>query len=307
MRSVLVLGVAAAALLAAGAAQAAPSVEIKSAVARVVVVPQARPDVKVVMQSTSAQLPLTVRTEGDKTIVDGGLSRPVGGDKIKNCMTINGRASVTVAGVGKVAWDSIPQVIVYVPMDAKVGASGAVFGSVGRTDKLELSNAGCGDWTIGNVAGEMKINLAGSGDVKAGTSGTARINIAGSGDAEMGAVRGDLSIQIAGSGDVAAGAVGGALSTKTGGSGDVEVASVNGQVSTSTAGSGDVQIRGGRATALAVSTAGSGDVLFGGVADSVSAKIAGSGDVRVGKVNGSIAKSVVGSGEVVIGRVDFDD
>lgn len=307
MRVVLALGAAGAAILAAGAAQAAPSVEIKDAVARVVVVPQARGDVKVVIKSTNPGLPLTVRTEGDKTIVDGDLDRPIGGDKIKNCMNINGRVSVSVVGVGKVAWDAMPEVIIYTPMDAKVGASGAVFGSIGRTEALQLSNAGCGDWTVGNVAGELKVNLAGSGDTKAGSAGVARINLAGSGDTTLGGVGGDLTVKIAGSGDVTAGPVGGGLSVSTGGSGDTEVASVAGAVTTSTAGSGDVIIRGGRASSLSVSTAGSGDVLFAGTAGTVSAKIAGSGDVRVAQVSGAISKSIVGSGEVVVGPVDLDD
>lgn len=307
MRKVLVMSAAGAAMLMAGAAQAAPSVEIRDAVARVVVVPQARSDVKVVIKSTNADLPLTIRTDGDKTIVDGDLDRSMGGDKIRNCTSQNGVTSVTVTGVGKVGWDAMPEIIVYTPMDARVGASGAVFGSVGRTDSLNLSNAGCGDWTVGNVAGELKLNIAGSGDTAAGSSGMAGINLAGSGDATLGAVGGDLKVHIAGSGDVKAGAVSGRLSVATGGSGDAEVASVAGAISTKTAGSGDVIIRGGRASALSVSTAGSGDVLFGGTAGSVSAKIAGSGDVRVAQVSGSISKSVVGSGEVVVGPVHFDD
>jgi len=307
MRALLALSAAGAAILAAGAAQAAPSVEIRNAVARVVVVPQARADVKVVFKSTNADLPLTIRTEGDKTIVDGNLGRPMGADRIKNCMSLNGNVSVSVAGVGKVAWAAMPEVIVYVPMEAKVGAGGAVFGSVGRASSLQLSNTGCGDWTVGNVAGELKVNLAGSGDTRAGSAGVARIHLAGSGDVTLGGVGGDLTVKIAGSGDVTAGSVGGGLSVSTGGSGDTEVASVAGAVTTSTAGSGDVLIRRGRASALNVSTAGSGDVLFGGVAGSVNAKIAGSGDVRVSQVTGAISKSVVGSGEVVVGPVDFDD
>ncbi len=305
MRAFLAFGVASAALLAAGAAQAGPSVEFKHAAARVTVIPQQRSDVKVMMQTTNASLPLNVRVEGDRTIVDGDLDGLTG--KIRSCQVRNGEASVTIHGVGRVAWKDMPQVIVYVPMDAQVGASGAVFGSIGRSASLKLSNAGCGDWTVGNVAGEFRLNNAGSGDTKAGSSATAQINLAGSGDASLGAVSRDLSIKIGGSGDVEAGAIGGGLSVQIGGSGDTTVASVNGQVDIAIAGSGDVAIRGGRASALSASIAGSGDVMFGGVASTVSAKIAGSGDVRLAQAVGPINKSVVGSGSVIVGPVDFDD
>ncbi len=120
--------------------------EIKDAVARVTIVPEARADVKVVVVKANASLPLTVRVEGDKTIVDGDLDKPFGGGRIHSCKTVNGRVSVGVGGVGNVSWEEMPQVIIYTPMASKVATGGAVFGSVGRTDSLELSSAGCGDW-----------------------------------------------------------------------------------------------------------------------------------------------------------------
>ncbi|MBP7704067.1 MAG: DUF2807 domain-containing protein [Caulobacter sp.] len=308
MRAILVVGVAAAALMAAGAAQAKePSVEIKDAVARVTVVPEAgRTDIKVVFKTTNGQLPLTVRTDGDKTIVDGGLGKAFGGGRIKNCTAVNGRISVNVSGVGKVAWEAFPEVIVYTPADSRVAAGGAVFGSIGRSSSLSLSNAGCGDWTVANVAGELQVNLAGSGDLRAGSAGSAKLNIAGSGDAALTTIEGALSTNIAGSGDIDAGAVRGPLAVNTMGSGDVEVTSVAGDISANLAGSGDVKIRGGKAGAMSVKIAGSGDVLFGGSTSALSARIAGSGDVRVGGA-GAVSKSVAGSGDVVVGPVAFSD
>lgn len=282
MRAFLTLGVATAALLGATGAQAA-SVEIKDAVARVVVIPENRADVKVEFLTTNPGLPLTVRTEGDKTVVDGDLD----GRAIQNCRTTNGATTVTVKGKAY-GWDALPQVVVRVPMDAGVAGGGAVFGSIGRTDSLSLSNAGCGDWTVGNVAGELKINLAGSGDTTVGTAGSTAINIAGSGDVKTAAISGALAVNIAGSGDV-------------------ESAAVSGPVSANIMGSGDVTVRGGDVGALAVSIAGSGDVVVMATAESVSARIAGSGDVRVLGVSGSVSKKVAGSGEVIIGPMGKDD
>jgi len=282
MRAFLTLGVATAALLGATAAQAA-SIEFKDAVARVVVIPEDRTDVKVEFLTTNPGLPLTVRTEGDKTVVDGDLRSMA----IHNCRTVNGEATVNVKGKSY-GWDALPQVVVRVPMDAKVAGGGAVFGSIGRTDSLSLANAGCGDWTVGNVGGELKINLAGSGDTTVGTAGDTAINIAGSGDVKTAAITGALAVNIAGSGDV-------------------QSAAVSGPVSANIMGSGDVTIRGGEVGALAVSIAGSGDVVVMAAAESVSAKIAGSGDVRVIRVSGSVSKKVAGSGEVIIGPIDQGD
>ena len=282
MRAFLTVGVAAAALLGATAAQAA-SVEIKDAAARVVVIPEARSDVKVEFVTTNPGLPLTVRTEGDKTVVDGDLRF----NAIRNCHTSNGVISVSVKGKSY-DWENLPQIVVRVPMDAEVAGGGAVFGSVGRSNSLELSNAGCGDWTVANVAGDLKINLAGSGDVTVGAAGS-------------------LAVNIAGSGDVATAAIGGAVAVNIAGSGDVEAASVSGPLSANIMGSGDVKVRGGQVGAVAVSIAGSGDVILMAPADSVTAKIAGSGDVRVIRVSGSVIKKVAGSGEVIVGPIDNDD
>lgn len=307
MRALLAFGVAGAALLAAGAASAAETrVEIKDAVARVVIVPEARSDVKVSFKTTNASLPLTVRVEGDKTIVDGDLDGPLGKGRIRNCRSINGVASVDVSGVGKVAWEDMPQIVIQVPMDASVGAGGAVFGSVGRSTSLKLANAGCGDWTVANVEGAMTLNVAGSGDMKAGSAGSADIKVAGSGDVATKGVRGKLTTSVAGSGDLVSGPVGGSLVIRIAGSGDVDVAAVNGDIDVNIAGSGDAVIRGGKAGAVSVSIAGSGEVQFGGAATSVSARVAGSGDIRVASVSGEVKKSIIGSGDVVVGPFTID-
>ena len=48
------------------------------------------------------------------------------------------------------------------------------------TDSQHGGNAGCGDWTVANVAGDLKINLAGSGDTTVGTAGSLAVNVGGS-------------------------------------------------------------------------------------------------------------------------------
>ena len=86
---VIMIGLGAA--MAAGAAHA-QSVEIKDAVVRVTVIPEARSDIKVEFLSTHPKLPVQVRQVGDKVVVDGGLNR-----KIRSCEGDGARASGTFA------------------------------------------------------------------------------------------------------------------------------------------------------------------------------------------------------------------
>ena len=279
MRALLVLAAGAAALGFTGAAAAAPSVKIKDAVARVVVIPEARSDIKVEFITTNKSLPLTVRQVGTETIVDGDLRM----NKINSCNSRMGKTTIRVRGVGEVKWEDIPQIAIRTPMNVEIAGAGAVFGSVGRSERLELANAGCGDWTIANVKGRLEIAQAGSGDTNTGTAGQAEISIAGSGSVRTNSIGGDFEVSIAGSGDASA-------------------ASVGGKVEGSIAGSGDVTIAGGQARSLEVNIMGSGDVTHDGEVGDVEISVAGSGDVRVAKATGAISKHVAGSGDVYIGQ-----
>lgn len=265
-----------AAVLAAGSAEAA-SIEVRDAVARVTVVPEARTDIKVKVTRPNASVPLTIRILGDRTILDGDLDR-----KIRNCQGSGAGASVTVRGAGTIRWDEMPQVVIRTPRDVNVIAGGAVFGTVGRSASLVLDNAGCGDWTIANVDGAARVSQAGSGDTRMGSSGSLRVRVAGSGDVTAAAVKSGLDVSIAGSGSARVNA----------GSGPLDI---------SVAGSGDVVIGGGSATDMKVSIAGSGDVDFRGTAANLRARVAGSGDIHVNAVTGDVSKSVMGSGTVHIG------
>lgn len=279
MRALLVLAAGAAALGFAGAAAAAPSVKIKDAVVRVVVIPEARSDVKVEFLTTNKSLPLSIRQNGAETIIDGDLRM----NKIGSCNTKMGATTIKVRGVGEVNWKDIPQIVVRTPLDVEVSGAGAVFGSVGRSDRLELANAGCGDWTVANVKGKLEVSQAGSGDTNIGAAGSAEINIAGSGSIKTQAIAGDLEVSIAGSGDV-------------------RVARSGGKIEVNVMGSGDVTIAGGRAQSLDANVMGSGNVTFDGEVGDVELSVAGSGDVRVAKATGQISKHVAGSGDIYIGQ-----
>ena len=276
MRMVVAAGMAVAAI--ATGASAAPSVQIRNAVARVVVVPEARSDVSVALVKTNRRLPLRISHFGDTIIVDGDI-----GGRAHVCHRFLGRPTVGVWGRGDIHYQDMPQIVVHTPMDVHVSAGDAVYGSIGRSDSLDFSNKGCGDWTIANVRGRLRLNETGSGDARSGSAGSADLMVAGSGDLSTQDVRQNVTAVSTGSGDIMVGSVGGSLNVRVAGSGDVKAKA--GQV-------GDMQ----------AAIAGSGDVRFGGVAQSLNASITGSGDITVAKVTGQVNKRVFGSGDVNVGR-----
>ena len=203
--------VVAAALCLSGTARA-EGVEVRDAVARVQVIPEARGDVSVTVSPGRKSLP-TVRVyrDGGRTVVDGGLARRIrgcgwsgfslgamvfhhgDGDRDRG---EHGRA--TVAGIGHLGPDDMPLITIRMPMDAQIATDGAVFGRVGVTHSLDLAVAGCGDWTVGDVSGPLDVRVSGSGDVAAGRAGTLRAALSGSGDLKLVRVDGQTDITTSG-------------------------------------------------------------------------------------------------------------
>ena len=265
-------------LCAAGAVLAAPTVKIDHAVARVTVILEPRGDVVAEMVRTNAHFPIHIQRVGDGVSIWGDL-----GHSSASCHGPGERPRVSVWMRGDVGYDDMPQIVVHAPLSGDVRAAGAIYGVVGRGDSLTLSNAGCGDWVVGDQTGALNLNLAGSGDVRAGAAGSANVHTAGSSDVTLRQVRNGLSAAIVGSGDIDAGAV-------------------NGPLHATIAGSGDLRVKGGQVSDMGASIAGSGDVRFDGVAATLDARITGSGDVTVARVTGAVSKRIAGSGDVNVGR-----
>lgn len=164
----------------------------------------------------------------------------------------------------------------------KIGAAAAK-GTVGNVQRAYIDLAGSGNIQIGTVAEELKIEIAGSGTIKAGASARASIEIGGSGDATLGPVLGGLKVEIAGSGDV-------------------QVASVNGACSFETAGAGNIKIDTGECNPLKVEMLGAGDLVFGGEAVDPNITAMGSGNVTLKSYRGKL--STEGMTHVKIGSKD---
>lgn len=284
---------AVAALAAPAFAKDGPEVEIRHAVARVAVIVEDRADIAVEVEQGSSGLPaIQVTRVGNEVRIDGGLRRRGflnRRDSIQECRSgpdnaarPGDGASVEVRDHGRINISDAPLIVIRTPRQVNVSASGAVFGSVGRgASSVDLGASGCGYWNVANTEGPVSLSIAGSGDMRAGTSASLDISIAGSGSASGGVTR-ELDVSIAGSGDVA-------------------VARIDGPMDVSIAGSGDVVVRDGTSPEVSISIMGSGDVTFGGVAGDVDVSIAGGGDVTIARATGAVSRSIAGSGDIRIG------
>ena len=267
--------IAAAAAFTASAAQAA-SVEITDAVARVTVIPSDRSDIKVEIVSPNAQLPLTVRTMGDRTIIDGGLDR-----RIRGCNG-NERGKIRVRGVGNVSFDEMPHVVIHTPRAVEVRSDGAVKGVIGRSASLNLRDSGCSSWTVADVAGEAVIRESGAGSIRMGQSARLELQLSGAASIHATRVRENLDARLSGAGGVRIDDLAGAMQAHV-------------------SGVGTIKVTGGQASAVRASVSGVGGVEFGGTAASLDASVSGMGNVQVKQVTGSVTKSVSGIGSVRIG------
>lgn len=269
----LVMSVGALAVLAPMAASAATQVELKDVAARVVVTPQDRQDVELTVAYGSAQVPkIMLHTEGDKLVADGKLKRAGCGSD----------GSARLPGGKAVAAAELPVIYLKVPMKAEVAAGGATFGQVGPSASLDLSQGGCGKWTVADVAGEAKINIGGSGDILAGKTGVVEVNIGGSGHFKATSAAG--------------------LEANIGGNGNIVLDRIDGNAEINIGGSGNVEMTAGKSPSLDVNVAGSGNVRHGGEVGDVKVNIVGSGDVRIKTVTGRVDKSIMGSGHIVVGQ-----
>lgn len=258
--------------------RAAPTLDIRGAAVRIVVIPEVRPDVVVTLMRASGRLPIRIRAFGKNTFVTGDIGR-----RTHSCASFGTHRGVGIWGRGQIAYSDLPQLVARTPMDVKITVGEAVFGDIGRSTSLDLTNRGCGGWTVGNVAGRARINQAGTGDTRAGAATEADLSVAGPGDINFQAVHGGVT----------------AVSS---GNGNITVASLRGPFNVRIAGSGDVRAKSGFASTMNASIAGSGSVDFGGVARALRASIAGSGNIAVARVDGPVTRHVFGSGKVHIGH-----
>lgn len=263
----------------AEAADGQGSVKLKNIAANVVVTPEARSDVALSVFYGASKLPkIMVRMDSGTMVADGQLDK-----KNINC---HGSEAVTVSGHGRMPLSELPTIIIKVPMDAKISASGASYGKIGPSTNLSFATGGCGQWDAANITNHAKLAIGGSGTIRTGTAASYSLAIGGSGDIYTGATQ--------------------SLKLAIGGSGKAVVEKLNGPAKISIGGSGGGFIKDGLVTELDVAIGGSGDVVINAEVKDIKLSVAGSGDVRIAKHTGTLKKAIIGSGNIKIGPVSID-
>lgn len=277
------------------AAQAfeASSIRVRHAAARIFVTAEDRTDYSVEIQNAGHAPMPTVTSEGGRITIDGHLR-----GRIERC-TEDG---AELRGYPAITVEQMPVITIRAPRDVDISVGGASRTQIGPANSVELDHSGCGQTTVADVAGQLSVDLAGSGEIRTGAAQTLNADIAGSGQLISGAISESANIDIAGSGSAELAALNGSLEADGAGSGDVVVrgGSVT-QASIDLAGSGNVEIA-APVSDLDVSIVGSGDVVVTAVVGNVDAEIAGSGEVRAQSVTGSVRQQVWGSGAVRVGE-----
>lgn len=269
--------VAAAWLLSCALAQAEPRLAIRGFAGQVTIIPEAREDISVGRLRGGKALPAMVRRQGDVTVIDGGLEH-----RIKGCPDIDGEPHVRVTGLGNLAYDELPSLVIRTPRDVRVTSGDGVKGVIGRSETLDLANRGCGGWTIANVRDRARLSQIGSGELKAGGAGVSDLSVAGGGEIDLKSVVGTLT----------------AVST---GEGSIRVSMIDGPAIARVAGSGDILVDSGGAPELNAQVAGSGAIRFGGSAGAVTALVTGPGAIDVAHVSGPVTRRIFGPGHIRLG------
>lgn len=276
MRVSMAFLAACAVMAAAGAANAA-AVEVRDAVARVTVIPEDRSDVKVEVIKSHAKLPIAIRTEGGKTIIDGGLDR-----KVLRCHNIGKSPKIGVRGVGDITQDEMPHVVVRAPRDVDIQAESAIVGEIGRSASVKLSVSGCDSWTIADSTGAVELRNSGAGQVRMGAADRLKVRLSGAASIHATHIRNGVDADLSGAGNL-------------------RIDRADGRIEADVSGVGKVSVDQGSASRLDAHVSGVGGVDYRGVVQDLDASISGIGSVKVHRVTGDVKKSVSGIGRVSIG------
>jgi len=244
---------------------------IRSIAANVTVIPEERSDFQIEIDNSAGRTPMPdVSSDENRVTIDGQLR-----GRVESCD--NGGADLR--GYDDVAAEDLPRITVRAPRSLSVSFDGAGAMEIGPSESLSVELTDCGTAAIGDVAGDLDVDVAGSGEVRAGAARSLNVDLAGSGEVGVGAVAEGASVDIAGSGEV-------------------QIASLAGELKADGAGSGNLRISGGAITTAEIDLAGSGDVEIAASVRTLNVSIVGSGNVDVDGEVGDIDADIAGSGSV---------
>lgn len=250
--------------------------DIRSAAANVTIIPEDRSDFSVEIDNSAGLAPMpTVGVEGENLIIDGQLR-----GRIHNC----GDNTINLRGYGDVNQDQLPRITVRTPRAVDVDRSGAGRTEIGAAQSVSLDLSGCSGATIGDVEGDLDLDIAGASDVTAGAVGHLTADVSGTGNLRLGVIaRGaELDLQ---------------------GTGTVEIASLTGDLTTDVQGTGSVSIRGGSLGTAEIDIAGAGDMNIAAPVQTLNVSIMGVGDIDVAGAVGDLDADIMGPGSVTVQAV----
>ncbi len=266
---------------------------VKHTAARIVITPEDRQDFLIEIDNPGRTPMPTITTDDGHVVIDGQLR-----GRIDNCLSEGG---VDLKGYGDIAGTDLPRISIRAPRALVMSLGEGSTTEIGPSQALDFDFSGCGSATLADVAGVLDLDVAGSGQIRAGAAQSLNADVAGSGDVVIASVTDGADIDIAGSGTVTITSLNGPLTADGAGSGNVSIQ--GGAVTMAKidlAGSGQVDIA-ASVQRLEVSIVGSGGVDIAGEVGDIEAEIAGSGSVNARAVTGNIRKEVLGSGDVRVG------
>ena len=279
--------------------------------------------------------------QGDSLKIDGGIAKPDG----NKCKGYYGSFDLNIFKKNKSGefggyedLDDYPQITVSVPSDTVLVIENSIpFIVAEDLGGADLDVRYCGKVNLGNIEGDLRASIRGSGDVTARDVGdvnveirgsgdldvqnagrvslsvtgsgdasfdnveSADVSVSGSGDISFENINGSLLAESRGSGDIDAGDVTGDLVYDAGGSGDLEVGDVTGRrISIDVSGSGDVDIDDGDVQTLNIIASGASDVDYGGRAENADLVASGASDIYVSKVTGEVRSKERGAADISV-------
>jgi hypothetical protein len=274
----IVLATAAAALAAAMAGEAAAAeLVLDQAVARVVVIPEARSDIQVeVAQGRNGAPPVRVSRSGDSVTVSGG-------SRVRMCNfdTEDGGWIMLSKSGPRVDMEDFASVTVRAPRDVRIsGGGGAILGSIGRSQTLTMEQSGCAHWTAGDVAGPLQAEMSTGANLRAGTVPTARLNATSGGAVRV--VRADRLDATATAGGV------------------IKANAAPGVVVATATGGGVVTIDGGSTRSLTGTATGGAHIRHKGRVGELEASASGGAVIKVEHAGRVLSRYAHGGSSVVI-------
>lgn len=284
---------------------------------------------------------LTQEAEGDRLIINGGIAKP----DSKKCKgyygswSWNERKSETFGGYEDL--EDYPKLTITAPSDTVLVIRNSIpFIESGDLGGADLEIQACGKVNMGDISGDIRVELSGSGDVTAGDVENAELNLRGSGDVSIdnaqavtanltgsgdivtgNMTRADLSLRgsgdvefedvsgavnatLTGSGDINGGDIDGGVEAILRGSGDIELGDVTGPTRLESRGSGDIVVDGGSTEMLYIESSGSSTISYGGTAQNAELTASGSSDIYVERVKGVADMRESGSSDIEIDNRD---